>query len=59
MALALLVKEGRIKPSEVSEEVRRVAESMSEEDLREFAETKEKKLPEKKTENTKVSKYVI
>ena len=59
MALALLVKEGRIKPSEVSEEVRRVAESMSEEDLREFAKTKEKNLPEKKTENTKVSKYVI
>lgn len=63
MGLALAVKRGEIPKKEVSEEVKRVAESISEEDIKEFAKTNEKNLPEKvskkKKTETRVSKEVI
>jgi hypothetical protein len=61
MGLALAVKRGNVSPDEVSEEVRRAAESMTEEELRDFAKTKESGLPEKKKKrlDTRVRKEVI
>ncbi len=61
MGLALAFKRGEVSPDEVSEEVRRVAESMTEEELMDFAKTKESGLPEEKRKrlDTRVRKEVI
>ena len=47
MGLALSVKKGKTPKSKVSKEVKKVANSMSEKDLKDFASTKHKGLPDK------------
>ncbi len=48
---ALAAKRGEIKKSELKGASKEMYESMSEEQLEEFAETKRKGLPEKKTDD--------
>ena len=47
------VQKGTIKPSDVSPEVRKVAKTMKKKDAKDFASTKHKGLPNKKTEVVK------
>lgn len=61
--LVRAVQKGEVSPSEVSPEVVRAAETMKVSDVREFAKTKEKGLPEyvpkKKRNKTEVSREVL
>jgi len=65
MGMALAAKRGEISPEELKGAARQMYESMTEEQLREFAKTKEKGLPEKvvkkekKKNETTVSSAVI
>lgn len=45
MAMAMLYKRGRLDSKYASEEVKRLAKSMTDEDLEKFAKTKQKRLP--------------
>jgi hypothetical protein len=63
--MALAAKRGEISPNELMGAAKQMYESMSEEQLRDFAKTEEKKLPEKvgvkkkKRVDTRVSSQVI
>ena len=65
--MALAAKRGEISPKELKGAAKQMYESMTEEELREFAATKEKELPEKvgeerkrkKKNDTRVSSKVI
>ena len=56
MGLALSVKRGDTPKSKVSKKVQDMAKKMSEKDLEDFASTKHKGLPKKKTETNEVKK---